>query len=74
MEYFTSDVTDRASAFRLLIEGATAHEFLTGLIYVDESREDFVETLDLTDTPLVHLPDDALRPPPSVLSTILETI
>ena len=68
------DVTDRASAFRLLIDGAAAHEFLTGLIYVDESREDFVETLDLTDTPLAHLPDDALRPPPSALASILETI
>lgn len=68
------DVTDRASAFRLLIEGAQSQEFLTGLIYLDESRENFVETLGLTDTPLAQLPDDALRPPPSVLSTILETI
>ncbi len=68
------DVTDRASAFRLLIEGAEAQEFLTGLIYFDESRESFVETLNLTDTPLAHLPDATLRPAPSVLSTILETI
>jgi len=67
-------VTDRASAFRLLIDGAEAQEFLTGLIYLDESRETFVETLNMTDTPLAGLADDQLRPPPSVLASILETI
>ncbi len=74
LRHGSHDVTDRAAAFRLLIEGAESQEFLTGLIYLDENRENFVETLDLVDTPLVHLADAALRPAPSVLSAILETI
>jgi 2-oxoglutarate ferredoxin oxidoreductase subunit beta len=68
------NVTDRWSAFRLLIESAQAQEFLTGLIYLDESRENFVETLNLTDTPLALLSDSQLRPAPNVLESILETI
>ena len=32
------------------------------------------ETLDLIDEPLVNLPDEALRPSPGVLASILETI
>jgi 2-oxoglutarate ferredoxin oxidoreductase subunit beta len=74
LRHGSHDVTDRAAAFRLLIEGAEAQEFLTGLIYLNESRENFVETLGMVDTPLVQLPDDVLRPPPAALSSILETI
>jgi 2-oxoglutarate/2-oxoacid ferredoxin oxidoreductase subunit beta len=68
------DVTDRASGFRLLIEGGEAQEFLTGLIYLNEDRENFVETLGMTDPPLALLPDESLRPPASVLASILESI
>ena len=67
-------VTDRASAVQLLIESQEKDEFLTGLIYVDTERPDFVSIQGMTDTPLALLSDEQLRPPPEVLESILATI
>ena len=66
--------TDRVSALRLLEESTRKNEFLTGLIYVDARRKDFVTLQDMTDTPLALLPDEALRPSEDVLNKIMETI
>ena len=68
------DVTDRVSAFRLLEESQRNNEFLTGLIYVNAQRKDFVTNQNMTDTPLALLPDEALRPSEEVLKKIMETI
>lgn len=68
------DVTDRGSAYRLLEQGRRNDEFLTGLIYLDTQRPDFLATLNPTDTPLAVLPDSALRPSPEVLAKIMDTI
>jgi 2-oxoglutarate ferredoxin oxidoreductase subunit beta len=68
------DVTDRVSAFRLLEESQRNNEFLTGLIYVNAKRKDFVAAQNMTDTPLALLPDEALRPSEDVLRKIMETI
>ncbi len=64
------DPTDRIAAQDLLESARTECKFITGLIYVNESQEDLVEMLDLTDTPLAQLPDHKLRPGPEVLDTI----
>ena len=37
-------VTDRASAMRLLVESQDRGEFLTGLLYVNTDRPDFLDT------------------------------
>ncbi|MFO0960689.1 MAG: 2-oxoacid:ferredoxin oxidoreductase subunit beta [Isosphaeraceae bacterium] len=68
------DVTDRASAARLLIESARAGEFLTGLIYVDAERPGFVSQLGLAGKPLADRPDEELRPSREVLASILDSI
>jgi 2-oxoglutarate ferredoxin oxidoreductase subunit beta len=68
------DVTNRVSALRLLEESQRKHEFLTGLLYVDAQRRDFVSLQNMTATPLALLPDEALRPSEQVLKKILETI
>jgi 2-oxoglutarate ferredoxin oxidoreductase subunit beta len=68
------DVTDKVSALRLLEESQRKNEFLTGLMYVDAKRKDFVTIQDMTDTPLALLPDEALRPSEDVLHKIMETI
>jgi 2-oxoglutarate/2-oxoacid ferredoxin oxidoreductase subunit beta len=68
------DVTDRVSALRLLEESRRKNEFLTGLIYVDARRKDFVTLQNMPETPLALLPDDALRPSEQVLNAIMETI
>jgi 2-oxoglutarate ferredoxin oxidoreductase subunit beta len=67
-------VTDRASALRLLVESQEKNEFLTGLIYVDPQRRDFVTMQELTDTPLALLPDEELRPSRETLEQILATV
>ena len=59
---------------RLLIESQDRGEFLTGLIYVDPERPDFVDLQEMSDTPLARLPDADLRPGPEVLGEILATI
>jgi 2-oxoglutarate ferredoxin oxidoreductase subunit beta len=67
-------VTDRVSAVRLLSESNDRNEFLTGLIYLDPQRPEFVEMQDMVDTPLAQLPDEALRPSRETLASILTTI
>jgi 2-oxoglutarate ferredoxin oxidoreductase subunit beta len=68
------DVTNKVSALKLLEESTAANEFLTGLVYVDAKRKDFVTLQSLTDTPLCLLPDNDLRPSAEVLKKIMETI
>ncbi|HEV3163083.1 MAG TPA: thiamine pyrophosphate-dependent enzyme [Isosphaeraceae bacterium] len=64
-------VTDKSSAVRLLLESEEREELLTGLLYVNTERRDFVSIQGMSDTPLAFLPDDALRPPAEVLSSIM---
>ena len=68
------DVTDRGSALQLLEESRHKDELLTGLIYVDAERGDFITNLNVTDTPLALLKEEALRPRQEVLTKIMETI
>ncbi len=51
-----------SQAFKMLRETREAGEFLTGLIFVNPSDEDFIERLELVDTPLAALPSDRLKP------------
>ena len=64
------DPTDKRAAEDLLEAAREEQKFITGLIYVNEDQEDLIEMLDLTDTPLSHLPDHKLRPSPSALNAI----
>jgi 2-oxoglutarate/2-oxoacid ferredoxin oxidoreductase subunit beta len=68
------DVTSRVSALRLLEESQGKNEFLTGLLYVDAKRKDFVTIQNMVDTPLALLSEKELRPGPEVLKKIMETI
>jgi 2-oxoglutarate ferredoxin oxidoreductase subunit beta len=68
------DVTDRGSALRLLEQSHRDNEFLTGLIYLDAARRDFITNLNVTETPLALLGEEKLRPRPEVLAKIMETI
>ncbi|MDP9352964.1 MAG: 2-oxoacid:ferredoxin oxidoreductase subunit beta [Chloroflexota bacterium] len=65
------DVTDRAGALAMLLEAQEKQEFVTGLLYIDESRSTLPELQHLPDTPLVHLPESALRPPREALARIM---
>jgi len=68
------NVTDRGSALQLLEKSRHRDELLTGLIYLDAKRPDFIANLNVTDTPLALLKDESLRPRPEVLAKIMETI
>ncbi|GAC1468821.1 MAG: 2-oxoacid:ferredoxin oxidoreductase subunit beta [Isosphaeraceae bacterium] len=67
-------VTDRASAVKLLIDSQDRSEFLTGLLYLDPDRPNFVDMQNMTDTPLAQLGDEVLRPSRETLEAIMTTI
>ena len=67
-------VTDRGSALRLLQESEERGEFLTGLLYLDPKRANFVDMQNMVDTPLVQLTDEVLRPSRETLEAIMTTI
>jgi 2-oxoglutarate ferredoxin oxidoreductase subunit beta len=66
------DPTDKVGAFHLLEEARQAHQFITGLIYVDAKRQTLAEISHLIDTPLALLPEERLRPPREALDSIME--
>lgn len=68
------DPTDRMGAIRLLEEAKDRQQFITGLIYVDENREDLREETRMSDVPLVHLPSSALRPSKESLLKIMDAM
>ena len=65
------DPTSRAAAFKYLREHFNAGEITTGLLYIDESRQEMNDLMGNVDTPLAHLPLDTLRPPKGELRKIL---
>ncbi|HEU4324021.1 MAG TPA: 2-oxoacid:ferredoxin oxidoreductase subunit beta [Roseiflexaceae bacterium] len=56
------DPTSRWRALQLLEETREKHEFITGLLYIDQSRPTLPEVMRITETPLAELPDNLLRP------------
>ncbi len=66
------DPTSKLNAFQTLETARANQEFITGLIYVNEKeRPDLHELLAYVDTPLVHLPEEKLRPSRRALEDVL---
>src|SRR5690606_30725882 len=68
------DPTDRTDALLMLQNARRNNEFLTGLIYIDPSKEHFLELLDMTDTPLSTLSQEQLRPGPEALQAVMDEL
>ncbi|NDJ85356.1 MAG: 2-oxoacid:ferredoxin oxidoreductase subunit beta, partial [Chloroflexi bacterium] len=68
------DPTDKISAYRVLEEAQRNQEIITGLIYIDEDRKTLVEIERLPETPLVHLPEDQMRPARDRLDDAMEQL
>jgi 2-oxoglutarate ferredoxin oxidoreductase subunit beta len=68
------DPTDRFAALRRLEEAHQRQEFITGLLYINEDRPSFLELARLPKTPLARLSDDALRPSPEALETLIDAL
>jgi len=65
------DPTSRAAAFKYLREHFNAGEIITGLLYINESRQEMNDLMGNVDTPLAHLPLDTLCPGKGELKKIL---
>jgi 2-oxoglutarate ferredoxin oxidoreductase subunit beta len=68
------DPTDKKAAFNLLHEAQEKGEFLTGLIYVEPEKKDFLSLLDLPEEPLATLPLERVRPPREALAQMMEEL
>ncbi len=64
------DPTDRMAAITLLERARAEGEFITGLLYLDESRPTLADVLRLGPRPLAGLPPELLRPPREALDAI----
>ena len=64
------DPTSRMQAVTALHAAVAEHKFLTGLIYLNEERAEFIEDLNLCDTPLAFLDQEAVQPLPDTLDQI----
>lgn len=65
------DPTSRAASFKYLRERFNVGEITTGLLYIDESRQEMHELMGNVETPLSQLPLDTLNPGSEELKKIL---
>jgi 2-oxoglutarate ferredoxin oxidoreductase subunit beta len=68
------DPTDKLSALRALSEAQAKGEVLTGVLYVDTQKPNFVELLNMTDQTLATLPETTIRPSRAVLDQVMEEL
>jgi 2-oxoglutarate ferredoxin oxidoreductase subunit beta len=68
------DPTDKYQAMQTLLEARDKQEFITGLLFVNESRQTLSQVYDLPDTPLAHLPAENLRPPREALDKVMRAL
>jgi 2-oxoglutarate ferredoxin oxidoreductase subunit beta len=68
------DPTNKGVALEMLLESHEKQEFLTGLVYVEPEKKDFVSLLGLSDEPLVVLGEDRLRPGREALQRVMDSL
>ena len=59
---------------RLLHETARRGEFATGILYIEPDKDDFIDSLNLVETPLAFLTQEQVRPPKAVLDEMMESL
>jgi 2-oxoglutarate ferredoxin oxidoreductase subunit beta len=70
----TYDATDRLKALAAIQDAHTKDEVLTGILYVNNRTRDFLELLNVVDSPLATLPQNRVRPPKAALDAIMEEL
>src|SRR5215510_11871208 len=65
------DPTNKAQALNMLRECQESNEFLTGLIYVNEQKPDFLTLLNTVESPLATLVQEQVQPTAEDLKTIM---
>ncbi|MCH7494117.1 2-oxoacid:ferredoxin oxidoreductase subunit beta [bacterium] len=68
------DTTDRMAALTALEVARRDNTHLTGILHLNPGQPTFHDILGLTKTPIAHLPDSLLRPPPEALERILDRL
>ena len=66
--------SDKMAAVRLLHETARRGEFATGILYIEPDKDDFIDTLNLVETPLAFLPPEKVRPPKAALDEMMDSL
>jgi len=65
------DPRDLSAAKALVADAQAKHEFLTGIFYINEKRENLHEQIDMVDTPLCELPQSVTRPSREMLAEVM---
>ncbi len=65
------DPTNKKAAIQLLLEAQEKREFLTGLLYINQTRPTLQKVQKLTETPLVHLNEQSIRPAREALDKVM---
>jgi 2-oxoglutarate ferredoxin oxidoreductase subunit beta len=68
------DPTNKTQALNMLRHCYESGEFLTGLIYVNEEKADFLTQLNMVDGPLATLPQERVQPSPEDLQEIMSEL
>jgi 2-oxoglutarate ferredoxin oxidoreductase subunit beta len=68
------DPTNRLGAIAALHQSNGSNEVLTGILYVDPGKVDFIESLNVIDEPLATLPEWKVRPSREALEEIMEEL
>jgi len=68
------DPTNKFDALKAIDEAAKKGEVLTGVFYVDTSKPNFMELLEIEEAPLATLPESKVRPPREVLDQVMEEL
>ncbi len=65
------DPTDKEAAIKLLLDAREKQEFITGLIYINESRPTLIDIARIPDEPLARLPEAKLRSTPDQFAAVM---
>lgn len=68
------DPTNRNLAIQTIKESAERQQFLTGLLYIDESKPAFDDLMNIVAEPLAHLQENKLRPSKEALDKIMSEL
>jgi 2-oxoglutarate ferredoxin oxidoreductase subunit beta len=68
------DPTNRLLAINTIQHANAEKHFLTGLLYIDETKPSFPKLLNLIDEPLTRLTESQVRPSKSVLEQIMASL
>jgi 2-oxoglutarate ferredoxin oxidoreductase subunit beta len=68
------DPSDRFKALQALEESEAKGEVLTGVLYLNTNKPTFLDLLNMADEPVATLPQSKVRPPKSVLDSVMDEL